>query len=72
MKCQCEHRIHDDDGQPNGCGNVASIRISPSWIICTACEATMDVYDHLRPGLLACTNTGKYAGQTWHAGLYAE
>ena len=66
MNCQCEHSLHVT-ATTQGCMNPAAIAISPSWTICTACEATMGVYDPARPGLLACTEEGPYAGMVWHS-----
>ena len=58
--CQCEDISHVAD---NHCQNAATIAVSPSWTICDACEATMDI----GPAILAVTERGPYAGQMWHA-----
>jgi hypothetical protein len=68
--CECEHSVHhrdlvpDSDWHEYGRGNLATIKISPSYTVCTACEATLGI-DENHP-YLEITNVGPYAGQTWH------
>ena len=68
MNCQCEYIDHIDDSKAwteQGCKNLATIVVSPSWTICTACEATMGVATGSAAGL-EVADVGPYAGKVWH------
>ena len=59
-KCQCEHVIHTSS---QGCENLGTVRVSPSYLICSDCELTMGFACE---NYLQVSDQGIYAGMAWH------